>query len=648
MSVTQKVTLYNNKFTVPPVINAVQNDTDRLIEAYFGDFTLQVGMTGVLSFIRSDRTHYEVSATLDTATNTATAELDQALTQEGTTHAQLKITDSGNVGSTFTFMIKVQPDVAGISVEQDGWSAQEFDQRLTDAENAIDAVEEDVEDLQEKVYDYAPVITDTASGAIATFPDGADGYPLKECVVDVDAVQDLHGYDHPWPAGGGVNKFLVSQVNTTASGITATINPDGCSVTINGTATAAGGINILVADRETLPNGDYYYSASNGARLLMLRRAGGQSRWINSGTVVTVGDTDYPGYTYIGVNIGDTFNNVVVKVQLNNPSTVTSWSPYSNECPITGWSEAKVTRSGKNLLPMPITSGSYAYTMSVSVNADKSFYVTKTSSSGWASFTLATNYLLKAGTYALIESDDGSANSTINVYKAGTSTLVTDTRYTKNRVFTITEDTLVDMMYSRSDVADNVLTKLMLFSDSSLTATAYEPYNGQTVTIDLDGTRYGGTLDVVSGKLKVTHAYKVLNGTETWYAITSPANGFRNSGSTDFPGRKSGGEFICNRLYDKGNSLSDLTNTWDAVFASNLNIRTDSLFADADAFKTWVASNNLQCVYELETPVEVDLTATEITTLLGTNNIFSSTGDVSVTYACDTRKFIEKLISQLA
>ena len=46
MAVTQKVTLYNNKFTVPPVINAVQNDTDRQVEAYFGDFTLQVGMTG--------------------------------------------------------------------------------------------------------------------------------------------------------------------------------------------------------------------------------------------------------------------------------------------------------------------------------------------------------------------------------------------------------------------------------------------------------------------------------------------------------------------------------------------------------------------------------------------------------------------------
>lgn len=137
MAVTQKVTLYNNKFTVPPVINAVQNDTDRQVEAYFGDFTLQVGMTGKLSFIRSDRTHYEVSATLSTANNTATAELDQALTQAGVTQAQLKITDSGNVGSTFTFMIKVQPDVAGISQQQDGYSAEELAQAISDNTAAI-------------------------------------------------------------------------------------------------------------------------------------------------------------------------------------------------------------------------------------------------------------------------------------------------------------------------------------------------------------------------------------------------------------------------------------------------------------------------------------------------------------------------------
>ena len=41
----------------------------------------------------------------------------------------------------------------------------------------------------------APIITDTASGAIASFTDGADNIPLKELVVNIDPVQDLSNGD---------------------------------------------------------------------------------------------------------------------------------------------------------------------------------------------------------------------------------------------------------------------------------------------------------------------------------------------------------------------------------------------------------------------------------------------------------------------
>ena len=126
MAITQKVTLYCDKFTVPPVIHAVQNDTGREVEAKFADFTLTAGMTGELSFVRSDSTHYTVSATLNTGTNTATAELDQTLTQAGTTKCQMKITGSDGLVSDFTFMVNVQPDVNGVSVQQDGWSVDDL------------------------------------------------------------------------------------------------------------------------------------------------------------------------------------------------------------------------------------------------------------------------------------------------------------------------------------------------------------------------------------------------------------------------------------------------------------------------------------------------------------------------------------------
>lgn len=644
MAVTQKVTLYNNKFTVPPVINAVQNDTDRQVEAYFGDFTLQVGMTGKLSFIRSDGTHYEVSATLSTANNTATAELDQALTQAGVTQAQLKITDSGNVGSTFTFMIKVQPDVAGISVPQDGWSAQEFDQRLTDAENAIDAVEEDVEDLQEKEYDYAPVITDTASGSIATFPDGADGYPLKECVVDVDAVQDLHGYDHPWPAGGGKNKLPITASTKEVSGITYTVLKDSdnnvIGVRANGTATdnsyfyfIGGGAIAL-----TLSNGNYKLNGCTGgsASTYSLIARIKPSTWVtnaNGDTDIAVSDA---GLDNIAIRImsGTTVNNVVFypMIRLATESDAT-FVPYSNECPITGWSSAKVTRAGKNL-----------------IDGSKKYQETTNTVVIGAVDSESAFHFFKAGTYTIsFKRTNGMAfgvfmydqNTTIQTALIGSSSTAT------NATFTLNKDSYIKLwIYKSGGIAPTDISDIQIEVGS--TASDYEAFNGQTVTIDLDGTRYGGTIDVTRGKLRVDRAIITVSSDNWSYYAPSSGIPYLYSnvldkiepavGDTEHP-------LVCSMLPYGGveQYVSQLTDMacWQV---SNHNIYlVDSSCTDK---ATYIAKyGGAQVVYFLATPIEVDLTPTEITTLLGINNIWADCGDIEVEYCADTRKFIEKMLA---
>lgn len=492
MAVTQKVALYNNKFTVPPVINAVQNDTDRQVEAYFGDFTLQVGMTGKLSFIRSDCTHYEVSATLNTGANTATAELDQALTQAGVTQAQLKITDSGNVGSTFTFMIKVQPDVAGISVEQDGWSAQEFDQRLTDAENAIDAVEEDVADLQDKEYDYAPVITDTASGSIASFPDGADGYPLKECVINIEAVQEGTGDPSP-----------------------------------------------------------------------------------------------------------------------------------DNVRPVSGWSEAKVTRTGKNLFnKATVTSGKGSNASGSLVNLD------------WCNVS---DYIaVKPNTVYYMSHGVGNSALCGGAFYTTDKTFITYISSAGQRDANFSFTTPNSAGFIRLNVATDNLNTAQLELGSI--ATAYEPYQGQTYTISLGDTRYGAVLDVTRGKLRVTHGITDLTEGMTggaaqsnyvWYKSLTNAKTVANSEIAD----------IKAEAYKAIRYNAIASNFYHIALRDNgaiyVSVPDSSVLPQGNA------------VFALATPIEVDLTPTEITTLLGVNNLWSDTGDVEVEYCCSTKLFIEKKLAEL-
>ena len=88
-------------------------------------------------------------------------------------------------------------------------------------------------------YEYgeagAPPIKDTASGVIASFPDGADNVPMDGVVVTMEPVQDLHGYDNPWPAGGGKNLLAPKNIARQSA---PTVTSDGVGgYVINGAST---------------------------------------------------------------------------------------------------------------------------------------------------------------------------------------------------------------------------------------------------------------------------------------------------------------------------------------------------------------------------------------------------------------------------
>ena len=180
------------------------------------------------------------------------------------------------------------------------------------------------------------------------------------------------------------------------------------------------------------------------------------------------------------------------------------------------------------------------------------------------------------------------------------------------------------------------------------TDTAYHPYEGGDYTTDLGQTVYGGTLDVVSGELTVTMA-AVDMGTLTW-VTASTSGGISGFATSDLTLRKAGAfNLLCSAYATATSGHGWGANMRDKTIVGlsngrNVYIRDDD-YTDAAAFKA--AMNGVQLVYELSTPQTYQLPPVEVKTLLGQNNIFADTGNVSVEYPADTKIYIDNQIATL-
>ena len=116
-------------------------------------------------------------------------------------------------------------------------------------------------------------------------------------------------------------------------------------------------------------------------------------------------------------------------------------------------------------------------------------------------------------------------------------------------------------------------------------ATDFEPYQGNTFTVDLGQTVYGGSLDWKAGVLTVTHG--------------------------------------------------------------NIESYTGEEVPEGWVSSTGDLSEGAQVVYSLATPVVVQLTPTEVLALAGPNYLYSNTGDTTVTGRADPAAVMEKLTNAI-
>ena len=146
--------------------------------------------------------------------------------------------------------------------------------------------------------------------------------------------------------------------------------------------------------------------------------------------------------------------------------------------------------------------------------------------------------------------------------------------------------------------------------------------NGTTHTINFGQTVYGGSLDVITGKLTITHGYALL-GNLSWvydgsrFQTLSLINDIKKPAS----GRSDDGVLCSNYVA----SVSGTNETFFVYQTGDLYFY-DTSYSNANDFKTGNATTQL--VYTLATPTTIQLSSEEVASIVGNNNIYADTGDI--------------------
>ena len=503
-----------------------------------------------------------------------------------------------------------------------GAELQEQNRQLSDLEGVVT-------DPTNGLETKAPVILETASGAIASFDDGANGMPIKKLVANIEPVQDLHGQDSPYPAGGGKNKVcdIFSQYTKPDNYYILPVDLSASS-TWQFHATQVGSkISGIVFG--IVKDGDRY---SNFVGMAAVVNSDGNTFSLN----VNV-DSSFVSPKLVCYCSGEAqFNQIFANyhIQLEAGSTTTSYSPYSNICPISGHTGAEIEQRGVNVWDEEWENGGYdgngnktAWANAIrSANAITVFPDTRYS----ATFSSSIMYLYW---YA----SDGSFIERVTTYSGN--------------IFTSPVTAGLLRFGTNNDVGTTYNNDISI--NYPATNTEYHPYTGDQISVTFPETIYGGEDEAISGKLKSTMGMVDL-GTLNWTLMPNDKHLFYAA----IPGIKPNeipnvAANIKSDRYKTVSASAAFGATQDYVIGQGITgiignvyiMVVNRAYSDAASFKT--AMSGAQLVYEIAEPVEYDLTPQTLDTLYGTNNIWSSTGDTEVEYPCDTKLYIDGKLAEL-
>ena len=443
------------------------------------------------------------------------------------------------------------------------------------------------------------------------------------------------GSGDPYPEGASKNKLNLPNIaDKEYNGITWS-----CSngiVYAKGTATAQSHTSVSSVKLYDTPNlsyGDYKVvgSTGNGIGVIAHVVEDGANKYYNSGQTFTINETKVLQKVYCQVPNGTTVDGSFAPMLVSASETDLTYVPYANIRPIVGHNNISITKNGKNQLPYPYpNAGQTVNGITYTVNTDGSIKVngTPTDATKWSNFTPypgnfsqpATMFFLPAGSYKLVcERANTSQIYPIIYERTGEDNayqLIASLQNKSSVEFTTTKDS--DKYYlligCRPGYAPSNETLKTIIVSANETDYTYETYKGETFTMALGSTYYGGSVNWNTGEFIIDKAYVLFTGLED---INLHVN-YNNTGTNRFnypdtPPADMNGIGLCSHMtYGVApigsNEINNRISGWKN---GGLYWRFDSCTTKEEMIaymeEQYNAGTPVQIVYTLAEPIKVQL-----------------------------------------
>lgn len=502
---------------------------------------------------------------------------------------------------------------------------------------------DDVSELKSDLTNKADIIINSASGAIASFSDGAN-YPVKQTVFSMNPVQDLHGQEYPYPAGGAGNKLppAKSLEPVIVGEMTITPYADGHYRIVKTAGTSNRSVTIELATAVAVTTSQYFTpicTTNSGNGVVQIRNASNSGTLNNayigkpSSTMNSDGTVSYIHF-YFTSGMNGTFDvyPMITDTAVSSSLDPSLFRPYSNICPIIGYDSLNAYRTGHNVWDEQWELGGIG-TKGIAVSATD-----RIRTKNYIPIVPNTTY------YAVFPS---SATLNVVAFYDANKNYVGGT-YFENAHRARTTPANAYFMRFQASSAYGTTYNHDISINYPATDTDYHAYTGDTATYNFSQTVYDGVLTINeygSGQIVSKYANVDL-GTLNWSKYNNSLNVYyaRVSGMDSTNAKALSSVYPLRSSWVSLDVLADKT----AQTHPTLNVIyvRDDDYSTYASFKASVTGQQL--VYELAEPVTINLTEQEvIDTLYGNNNLWhDANGNTTITYRADTKAYVDGLVTE--